>query len=106
LGFWAAGVQSVWDLRQWGALIPSEVNLATGKTLPSADDHGPIKNTDDLVVAHRLTSFPLIHLNLFHALVNIVALTPLMERFESEYGTLTTLALFFGRTNTYETPTN
>jgi membrane associated rhomboid family serine protease len=44
-----------------------------------------------------LSTFPLIHLNIFHALVNVVALTPLMERFESEYGTLTTLALFFGR---------
>lgn len=29
--------------------------------------------------------------------MNIIALTPLMERFESEYGTLTALALFFGR---------
>lgn len=37
------------------------------------------------------------HLNLIHAALNVIALTPLMERFESEYGTLTTLALFFGR---------
>lgn len=29
--------------------------------------------------------------------MNILALTPLLERFESEYGTLTSLALFFGR---------
>jgi hypothetical protein len=28
--FWAASVQSVWDLRKWGALIPSEVNFGTG----------------------------------------------------------------------------
>ena len=41
----------------------------------------------------------MIHLNVVHALVNVVALTPLMERFESEYGTLSTLALFFGRKN-------
>ncbi|KAF5008806.1 hypothetical protein FDECE_4919 [Fusarium decemcellulare] len=29
-------------------------------------------------------------------ILNVLALTPLMERFEGEYGTLTTLALFFG----------
>lgn len=28
---------------------------------------------------------------------NLVAVTPLIERFESEYGTLVTLALFTGR---------
>ncbi|KAG9251686.1 rhomboid family protein [Emericellopsis atlantica] len=72
---WLVGVQSVWDIREFGALVPSKINFAT---------------------AHRLSTFPLIHLNIFHALVNLVALTPLMERFESEYGTLTTLALFFG----------
>jgi glycosylphosphatidylinositol transamidase len=29
--------------------------------------------------------------------MNILALTPLLERFEAEYGTLTTVALFLGR---------
>lgn len=29
--------------------------------------------------------------------MNVLALTPLLERFEAEYGTLTTLALFLGR---------
>lgn len=29
--------------------------------------------------------------------MNVMALTPLLERFESEYGTLTSLALFMGR---------
>lgn len=32
-----------------------------------------------------------------HMLVNIICLTPLMERFEAEYGTLNTTALFLGR---------
>lgn len=36
-------------------------------------------------------------MNLFHALVNLVSLVPLMERFESEHGTLTSIALFIGR---------
>lgn len=48
-------------------------------------------------VAHRLSTYPLVHLNFFHALLNVIALTPLVERFENEYGTLTTFALFFGR---------
>jgi hypothetical protein len=30
-------------------------------------------------------------------LFNVIALTPLLERFEAEHGTLTSLALFFGR---------
>jgi glycosylphosphatidylinositol transamidase len=38
-----------------------------------------------------------VHVGFFHALMNILALTPLLERFEAEYGTLTTLALFLGR---------
>lgn len=46
---------------------------------------------------YRLNTYPFIHLNFFHALMNILALVPLLERFESEHGTLTSLALFFGR---------
>lgn len=37
------------------------------------------------------------HLNFFHMIFNLLAVTPLLERFESEYGTLVTLALFTGR---------
>lgn len=37
------------------------------------------------------------HLNFFHMIFNLVAVTPLIERFESEFGTLVTLALFTGR---------
>ncbi len=48
-------------------------------------------------IVYRTNSFPFIHLNFLHALTNIIALTPLLERFESEHGTLTSLALFFGR---------
>ena len=46
---------------------------------------------------YRLNTYPFIHLNFFHALMNVLALVPLLERFESEHGTLTSLALFFGR---------
>lgn len=54
-----------------------------------ADEHG--------VLAYRINTFPLIHIGFFHMLFNVLALTPLLERFESEYGTLTSLAMFFGR---------
>ncbi|KAM5341644.1 hypothetical protein ACJ41O_014675 [Fusarium nematophilum] len=75
VALWIASVQSVWDLREWGALIPDQISIFS---------------------AYRLSTFPLIHLNFIHAILNVLALTPLMERFEGEYGTLTTLALFFG----------
>jgi len=52
---------------------------------------------DAFHVVHRLNLFPLTHLNFFHMIFNLVAVTPLIERFESEYGTLVTLALFTGR---------
>ncbi|KAK0750457.1 Gaa1-like protein [Schizothecium vesticola] len=74
--FWIVGVQkALWDVRAWGALVPDEVGLTS---------------------LYRLNTFPFIHLNFFHAVMNILALTPLLERFETEYGTLTALALFFG----------
>lgn len=47
---------------------------------------------------YRLNTYPVIHMGFFHALVNTLALTPLLERFEAEHGTLTALALFLGRT--------
>ena len=37
------------------------------------------------------------HLNFFHAIVDTLALTPLLERFEAENGTLVTVAMFLGR---------
>jgi membrane associated rhomboid family serine protease len=46
---------------------------------------------------HRLNLFPVMHLNFFHMIFNLIAVIPLVERFESEYGTLVTLALFTGR---------
>lgn len=46
---------------------------------------------------YRLNTYPFIHLGFFHAFLNILALTPLLERFEAEHGTLTAVALFIGR---------
>ncbi|XMA13819.1 hypothetical protein WAI453_006610 [Rhynchosporium graminicola] len=77
--FWVAGMQSVWDVQKWGALTPKEVGLSS---------------------MYRTNTFPLIHAGFFHAFMNILALTPLLERFEAEHGTLTTLALFTGPLST------
>ncbi|RDW73884.1 rhomboid protein 2 [Coleophoma crateriformis] len=52
------------------------------------------------IIVYRTNTFPLVHASFLHALFNIVALTPLLERFEAEYGTLTTVALFFGPLST------
>ncbi|CAK7208758.1 Putative rhomboid protease [Sporothrix curviconia] len=65
----------LWDLRAWGSLVPSKLSFAT---------------------LYRTNTFPLIHLNLFHMVANLAALIPLLDRFEGEHGTITTLALFFG----------
>lgn len=48
-------------------------------------------------LVYRLNTYPLIHVNFLHALFNALALTPLMERFEAEHGTLLTGAMFGGR---------
>lgn len=48
-------------------------------------------------LVYRTNTYPFIHLGFFHMIMNLLALMPLMERFESEYGTLTALALFMGR---------
>jgi membrane associated rhomboid family serine protease len=48
-------------------------------------------------VVYRTNTFPLIHTGFIHAFVNIISLAPLMQRFEAEHGTLTSLLLFFGR---------
>lgn len=32
--FWILELQSVWDVVQWGALYPNEINLGTSKNAP------------------------------------------------------------------------
>lgn len=77
--FWILELQQVWDVVQWGALVPKEVNLGT---------------------MYRLNTYPLIHRGFFHALFNTLALVPLLERFEAEHGTLLTGAMFAGPLST------
>ncbi|KAH8661414.1 hypothetical protein BGZ60DRAFT_413131 [Tricladium varicosporioides] len=76
---WVVGIQSAWNVREWGSLIPNEIGLGT---------------------MYRTNTFPLVHNGFLHAFLNILTLTPLLERFEAEYGTLTTLALFVGPLST------
>jgi len=45
---------------------------------------------------YRLNTYPLLHKNFFHFLLNAVALVPLLERFEAEHGTVVTFLLFTG----------
>lgn len=53
---------------------------------------------------YRLNTYPLIHLGFLHALLNALALAPLLERFEADHGTLLTAAMFIGRMCTFEYP--
>ncbi|KAK3305541.1 Gaa1-like protein [Chaetomium strumarium] len=78
--FEALCLQSWWDVRAWGALVPEEIGFAT---------------------LYRANTYPFIHLNVLHLIPNLLALTPMLERFENEYGTLTSLALFLGPFSTF-----
>lgn len=81
-------------ITEWGALIPSKINLSTCTWAK------PYSNVwrDRLIrcAVHRLNTFPLLHRDIFHYLLNIIALTPLLDRFESEHGTIVTFILFTG----------
>lgn len=72
-------------------------------TLPGASALNSIlKNTRlTYLVVYRLNTYPIIHTGFFHAFLNALALTPLLERFEAEHGTLTSIALFVGREYLY-----
>lgn len=97
---------------EWGALKPSAVGLASSKytsflillvfyslhlNIHLARERDISCLTYLLDAVYRLNTFPIIHVGFIHALLNALALTPLLERFEREHGTLTTIALFFGR---------
>ncbi|KAF2399907.1 hypothetical protein EJ06DRAFT_494686 [Trichodelitschia bisporula] len=73
VAFWFASISG--GFQHWTTLTPEEV-FAGG--------------------AYRLNTYPFLHRGIIHAVINIIALTPLLERFESEHGTLVTLVLFTG----------
>ncbi|KAN0083618.1 hypothetical protein V8E54_002706 [Elaphomyces granulatus] len=78
--FWLLELQTVWSVVNWGALVPNEIGIGG---------------------MYRLNTYPVIHASFLHAILNILALTPLIERFEAEYGTLTAVALFLGPISTF-----
>ncbi|GAB1216718.1 hypothetical protein ATERTT37_005936 [Aspergillus terreus] len=80
LVFWILELQTVWSVVQWGSLAPDEIGFGS---------------------MYRLNTYPFIHAGFFHAFINTLALTPLLERFEAEHGTLTAVALFIGPLSTF-----
>ncbi|KAK8155423.1 rhomboid family protein [Phyllosticta citribraziliensis] len=85
------------DLRQKCALIPDQVSLATGPYTPSQRLQTSLPLTPSFpATGYRLNTFSFTHLGLFHLLINLLAITPLLERFESEHGTLVSFSLFSG----------
>lgn len=104
--FWISQLQSAWNIFKWGALIPKEVGLSTSKN-SALDAHiwRKLRWREFWLTwpgtVYRLNTYPLIHLGLLHALLNMIALLPLLERFEAEHGTLLSVAMFAGRICTF-----
>ena len=46
---------------------------------------------------YRLNTYPLVHAGLLHAVLNVLALTPLLARFETDSGSLLAAAFLAGR---------
>jgi len=94
-----AGYFAPW-LPEAGALYPNKVSLIAGEIwiLKSFFPSGYRLYNLTKAPAHRLTTYPFVHKGFFHMFFNLLALVPLLERFESEYGTLISLAMFTGRT--------
>ncbi len=102
--FWISQLQSTWNIFQWGALIPREVGFSSSKDtayLILSFRRFPLErlflSLTWFCAVYRLNTYPFIHLNLLHALLNVIALLPLLERFEAEHGTLLSAAMFAGR---------
>ena len=109
--FWILELQTAWNVTQWGALVPKEVDLGTSKSLLPCNApeieivytrNGAFQEialTCIHMTVYRLNTYPLIHLGFVHAILNMVAITSLLERFEADHGTLLTAAMFVGRSS-------
>ncbi|KAJ4536035.1 putative rhomboid protease [Exophiala dermatitidis] len=75
IAFWLLEFQTVWSVIQWGSLAPKEIGFGS---------------------LYRLNTFAFIHNGFWHMLMDAICLIPLLERFEAEWGTLNSLALFMG----------
>ena len=97
--FWTLELWSYLDFLQWGALVPSRVNLGTSQSSSTQrESDRKFKGlTPGLLVVYRLNTYPLIHSGFLQAMLSAAALVPLLERFETEHGTILSGAFFFGR---------
>lgn len=107
VALWAASILTP-TLREKCALIPDQVSITAGESADDLLQIGPTQLRPLLIAlllaAFRLNTYPVTHVGLFHTLFNLLAITPLLERFEAEHGTLVSFALFSGRTFTVASP--
>ncbi|EKG10630.1 hypothetical protein MPH_12262 [Macrophomina phaseolina MS6] len=99
VALWAASILTP-TLREKCALIPDQVSITAGESADDLLQIGPTQLRPLLIAlllaAFRLNTYPVTHVGLFHTLFNLLAITPLLERFEAEHGTLVSFALFSG----------
>jgi len=81
------GAIGVFYVLSFSPSIIQSCQLAPDKTFPAG--------------AHRLNTYPFLHLGLLHLLSTSIALVPLLEKFELENGTITTLLMFLGPFSTF-----
>lgn len=79
IGIEAASLLPWWKIKSGGWLEPDLINLST---------------------MYRTNTFPLIHVNVFHLVINFLGVVPFLDRFEKEHGSLASLMLFFGPLST------
>ncbi|KAL2268126.1 hypothetical protein VTJ83DRAFT_2972 [Remersonia thermophila] len=65
-----------WDIKAWGRLEVDNFSL------------------------RRTNTYPFLHMDVFHLIVNLIGVTPLLEKFERSYGTIPTVGLFIGPLST------
>ncbi|KAL2115034.1 hypothetical protein VTJ04DRAFT_10697 [Mycothermus thermophilus] len=65
-----------WDIKAWGRLEVDNFSM------------------------RRTNTYPFIHMDVFHLVVNLIGVIPLLERFERSYGTIPTVGLFIGPLST------
>lgn len=111
--FYILGLIPALDFTNWAMLTPSKVGLATSMSeafsiVALRSSHiSSLESTDHRhsSIVYRLNTYPFAHYGILHTGFNLFALTPLMERFEADHGTLLTVALFGGRESQPVRPT-
>ena len=100
LTLWTLNFPLPW-LSTSGALVPAEVGLTSSESACRTGSYSVARAYVLLTVALPVTTlntYPLVHSGVIQLVFDLVALVPLLERFESEHGTLISIAMFIGRT--------